>query len=386
MTMIFHSGVPHSLWVEAFTTATFLINRLPSSSLNFTSAYFLLYGNQPNYSTLRVFGTRCYPYTWDTKRNKFDPKSISCVFVGYSDKHKGYRCFDPKTQRMLVTRHVVFDEYMFPYKTKDISSHFNVHLTSFLENPPSFSKLPSPMIDIPMPSQITSPPPCALENNPIVLFPTPPTDQDSFPTSNTDCRAVSLHDNAMAFDDSTINGNCSSTDQNQLHSMVTRAKHGIYKPNPRYALVLISDDILREPQFVKMGLKHAGWRNAMLDELAALRQNQTWTLVPRAPHMNVVGSKWVFKTKLKADGSLDRLKARLVAKGHHQIDGIDYIETFSPVIKPGTIRLVLSLAMVRQWDIRQLDVKNAFLYGHISEDIYMTQPPGMHDPNSFVCL
>ncbi|KZV20191.1 cyanohydrin beta-glucosyltransferase-like [Dorcoceras hygrometricum] len=145
--------------------------------------------------------------------------------------------------------------------------------------------------------------------------------------------------------------------------MVTRASRGIYKPNPRYAFLLVGADIPREPRSVKTALQQTEWRAAMLDELAALNHNQTWTLVPRAPHMHVVGSKWVFKTKLKADGTLDRLKARLVAKGYHQIDGIDYVETFSPVIKPGTIRLVLSLDMVQRWDIRQLDVKNAFLHG-----------------------
>ena len=103
--------------------------------------------------------------------------------------------------------------------------------------------------------------------------------------------------------------------------------------------------------------------------------------------MHVIGCKWVLKPKLKPDGSLDRLKARLVAKGYHQIDGVDYTETFLPVIKPGTIRLVLSLALVRHWDIRQLDVKNAFLHGVLTEDIYMEQPPSMINPKfpSHVC-
>ena len=84
----------------------------------------------------------------------------------------------------------------------------------------------------------------------------------------------------------------------------------------------------------------------MLNELDALHQNKKWTLVPKESHMNIVRSKWVFKAKLKADGTLDRLKARIVAKDYHQVDGIDYIETFSPVIKLGTIRLVLSLPRV----------------------------------------
>ena len=97
--------------------------------------------------------------------------------------------------------------------------------------------------------------------------------------------------------------------------------------------------------------------------------------------MHVIGSKWVFKTKLEFDGTLDRLKARVVAKGYHQIDGLDYTETFSLVVKPGTIQLIISIALVHNWPLRQLDVKNAFLHGLISETIYMEQPPGMADPH-----
>ncbi|PNX68147.1 hypothetical protein L195_g056008, partial [Trifolium pratense] len=117
----------------------------------------------------------------------------------------------------------------------------------------------------------------------------------------------------------------------------------------------------------------------MDEELEALHKNQTWKLVPRTPNLHVIGSKWVFKSKLKPDGSLDRLKARLVAKGYHQVDGVDYTETFSPVIKPGTIRLIITIALVQKWSIRQLDVKNAFLHGVLSENIYMEQPPGIID-------
>jgi hypothetical protein len=165
------------------------------------------------------------------------------------------------------------------------------------------------------------------------------------------------------------------------HSMVTRSKHGIVKPNPKYALITMPcADIPRNPHNIRSALAHPGWKAAMDEEIEALHKNQTWELVPRTPNLHVIGSKWVFKSKIKPDGSLDHLKARLVAKGYYQVDGVDYIETFSPVIKPGTIRLIITIALVKKWSIRQLDVKNAFLHGVLSENIYMEQPPGMADP------
>ena len=118
----------------------------------------------------------------------------------------------------------------------------------------------------------------------------------------------------------------------------------------------------------------------MDEELKALHKNKTWVLIPRTSYIHVIGLKWVFKPKLKPDGSLDRLKARVVVKGYHQVDGLDYTETFSPVIKPGTIRMVITIALVKKWLICQLDVKkNAFLHGLISKDIHMEQSPGMVD-------
>jgi len=131
------------------------------------------------------------------------------------------------------------------------------------------------------------------------------------------------------------------------HHMTTRSQRGITKPNPKYALnSIISASIPREPRTVRSTLVHPGWKAAMEDELTSLHQNQTWQLVPRTKDMHIIGSKWVFKTKLKSDGTLDRLKARVVTKGYHQIDGLDYTETFSPVVKPGTIRLIIFIALV----------------------------------------
>jgi histone deacetylase 1/2 len=114
-------------------------------------------------------------------------------------------------------------------------------------------------------------------------------------------------------------------------------------------------------------------------------KNQTWRLVPSTRGQNVIDCKWVYKIKRKADGTVDRYKDRLVAKGFKHRYDIDYEDTFSPVVKAATIRLVLSLAVSRGWKLRQLDVKNAFLHGVLEEDVYMRQPPGYETRFGHVC-
>ncbi|KAD7117348.1 hypothetical protein E3N88_04616 [Mikania micrantha] len=116
-------------------------------------------------------------------------------------------------------------------------------------------------------------------------------------------------------------------------------------------------------------------------EYDALLRNRTWSLVPPDNAPNLVGCKWIFRTKFKPDGSVDRLKARLIAKGFHQRPGLYYIETFSPVVKPATLRIILSLATTHNWCLRQLDINNAFLQGHHTESVYMSQPSGFIDPS-----
>lgn len=126
----------------------------------------------------------------------------------------------------------------------------------------------------------------------------------------------------------------------------------------------------------------------MTDEYNALIKNGTWSLVPHKPTMNVVDCKWVYKIKRDQTGAIKRYKARLVAKGFHQQPGIDYHETFSPVVKPTTIWVVLSLVVTKQWPLRQLDVQNAFLHGDLQETVYLKQPAGFIDQQrpDHVCL
>ncbi|CAM8909774.1 unnamed protein product [Rhodiola kirilowii] len=114
----------------------------------------------------------------------------------------------------------------------------------------------------------------------------------------------------------------------------------------------------------------------MADEFNALIQAGIWTLVPRQSTMNVLPNKWVFRIKRHSDGSIQRHKARLVANGFHQQEGLDFGETFSPIVNHSTIRLILALSVQFSWPVRQLDVQNAFLHGYLTDEVYMRQPRG----------
>jgi hypothetical protein len=119
-------------------------------------------------------------------------------------------------------------------------------------------------------------------------------------------------------------------------------------------------------------LKDPNWLEAMTEEYRALLGNDTWDLVPPPRNANIVSGKWVFRHKLKPDGSLDRYKARWVLRGFSQEQGIDLDEMFSPVVKPATVHVVLSIALSLKWETRQLDVKNAFLHGSKLADTSQT--------------
>nr|GEW20723.1 serine/threonine-protein kinase TOR isoform X2 [Tanacetum cinerariifolium] len=159
-----------------------------------------------------------------------------------------------------------------------------------------------------------------------------------------------------------------------------------YNPSANHATVLPTT--ITEPTSFTIANNSPEWRHAMKEEYDALMKNGTWSLVPRASHTNVVDGKWVYRLKQDKNGTITRYKARFVAKGFRQQPGIDFHETFSPVVKSTTIRAVLSLAVTNDLPLRQLDIQNAFLHENLKEQVYMKQPPGFIDPQrpNHVCL
>nr|GEW51340.1 ribonuclease H-like domain-containing protein [Tanacetum cinerariifolium] len=162
------------------------------------------------------------------------------------------------------------------------------------------------------------------------------------------------------------------------HPMIIRSRIANNRPTQHLNLHVSSISLLLKSY--NAAFNDPNWKNAMTDEHNALINNNTWILVPRPTNANILRCMWLFFHKFLANGTLSRYKARLVVNGSTQIEGINVDETFSPIIKLGTIRTVLSLALSRHWPVHQLDVKNAFLHGDLTETVYMHQPLGFRDP------
>ena len=461
LALLAHSSLPLRFWDEAFLTACYLINRMPTPVLNKDTPLFRLFHVQPNYSSLRIFGCACWPSLRKYNAHKLEFRSKMCVFLGYSPLHKGYKCLDRTSGRIYISRDVVFDESVFPYSSPGVSVDIASieHALTFPSNEPvsdvhvrkydlsylspdlfsadaalisSQEPVAAPasagVIDVHAPSPeaassaspagttvglTTSPaaspvspgsaqpasPASGVAGSPAASpgLPSPP----GFPSSSSSAqpdvspRPVSpVAENGSAA--TPLVGSPSSLppstdDAAPGHTMVTRHCDHTRKAKT-YTDGTVRYDTRRRAFFAaptshRDALGEPAWRAAMSEGFAALRHTNTWVLVPQPPGVNIVGCKWIFKTKHRPDGSVDKHKARLVARGFTQQQGIDYGDTFSPVVKPATVRLVLSLAVSRGWCLRQIDVSNAFLHGFLAEDVYMQQPPGFEDARypSHVC-
>ena len=348
---------------------------------------------------MKLFGCAIFPLLRPYSKHKFVFRSTPCVFLSPSSNHSAFHCLDSSTGHIYLACHAKFIESIFPYISSDQESIPTdpsswLHVTSNLShwdsgdpsgmsyNPNSNSGMSSLS---PLSPLTTSPPPSVSYTTPLPSnsLTTPIPLSSSNHNSNTILSSLSSSPptKSKLFVDIYNKPDPPPPDNSQrTHSMTLRSST-ITKRQALLTHRTVINYLTQEPNTYNQAKSHAEWRDAMSRKIDALMTNNIWTLVPRPLGKNIVGNKWLFRIKRKADGSVERYKARLVAKGYTQEPSVDYSETFSPVIKYTTIQTLLSLATTSGWCIRQLDISNAFLHGTLQDEIYMEQPMGFVNSN-----
>ena len=288
----------------------------------------------------RVFGSKCYILRDRENLGKLDSKCDEGIFLGYSSTSRAYRVFNLNTKTIMESINVTVDENLAISEPQDDMDHPIVTDLPTLSPPTDSSEKVSESQEDKLTPRVTH--------------------QASPPRQPTPWVAK----NHAQVD---IIGN-------PERGVQTRSKVANLASYVCYTSQL-------EPKNMTEALTDSHWINAMQDELSQFSRNKVWNLVPRPKGKNVIGTKWIFTNKSDENGVIVRNKARLVAQGYTQVEGIDFDETFAPVARLESIRILLALACHLKFKLHQMDVKSAFLNGILEEEVYVEQPKGFEDPH-----
>lgn len=373
--LLYDAGLDKKFWAEATNTAVYLKNRSCASGLDNKTPYELWHNKKPDLSHVRIFGSQVMVHIPKEKRLKWDTKSKKHILVGFSENVKGYRIYDPVKRCVTTSRDVVIQENTERNCTND--SVVTVSVGDSVQDSDQTDESEAGRIIKSREEEIEK----GLDISSESEYLNAETDLDSTLQQSED-----LEEDALGQPEPSVSASDEATPQTTgpQDPLVKRVR----KQPERYGfsnLCTSSPEVSSDPSSVREALESPdrdSWIEAMRDELRAFEDNDAWVAVDALPSdKTLVQCKWVFKKKVNSDNSV-RYRARLVAKGFTQRPGIDYEETFSPVVRHSTLKLLFALSVQINLDITHLDVKTAFLNGHLKEDIYMVQPDINCDSNN----
>lgn len=349
--LLVESGLDKRFWGEAVSTANYLLNITPSSVIEGTP-FERWWGKQPDYTMIRVFGSQAYVHVPDEKRRKLDVKARKLVFVGYAEGRKAWRFLDTATNRITISRDAKFLEL------NGCEEETTGHVPTEL-----------PRDEVLVPVLPTAVPDRGADNR---VDDPEESDDDNCASYN------SANEFEPVTDDSVEGSDFEGFPEDEIRRRSRRTTKGV-PPRRLLEEIFFAQREEEEPRNLKEALSGPDrdqWMAAMTEELQSHKVNGTWELAELPVGRKAVGSKWIYKVKRNAAGEVIKFKSRLVAQGYSQQYGDDYDEVFAPVTKQATLRTFLAVASRKNMVLRHLDVKTAYLYGHLSEELYMRQPPG----------
>ncbi|KAK1607177.1 hypothetical protein QYE76_030850 [Lolium multiflorum] len=434
----------YNFWAEAISTACHSSNRLYlRKGLNKTP-YEILTGNKPNISYFKVFGCKCFYQIKGVRLSKFAPKALEGIFVGYGAESHTYRVFDVSSGIIIESCSVKFEEndgsqvgqvdvcagdeipqdaivrmgvgFFRPIEGHGVASREGLCSTTVEPSSSQHQQTPSSEAnDAPTQEQEENPPSHvqdqgqdqpSIQDQPFDICTSPNIvqdqahevehsqeieeaqieGQDGDPNDQVDqvtpprprktkeeieARRLARRDRILE-----IRGHTHDKVLGDVRAKVsTRRQLANFSNHHAYISVV-------EPKKVFEALEDSDWVDAMHEELNNFKRNKVWTLVEKPKECrNVIGTKWIFKNKQDEFGNIVRNKARLVAQGFSQVEGIDFGETYAPVARLESIRILLAYASHHNFKLQQMDVKSAFLNGPLHEEVYVKQPPGFEDLN-----
>uniref|UniRef100_A0AAV1TWC1 Polyprotein n=1 Tax=Peronospora matthiolae TaxID=2874970 RepID=A0AAV1TWC1_9STRA len=371
--LLHHAKLEKCFWAEAAMTAIYIKNRLPSPKIDHKTPFEIVYKSKPSVKHMRVFGCRAFILTPREKRLKWDPKACEGMFMGYEEASKAYRVYDIETGQVVISRDITFDESTFDFSMDrpsddDEDAELDLDLLAINEDDvrQTVYKQTGKRKSEARPGMSRS------------ARPRTGLEQASAPehVSNRHQKRRSSAPETMSDDEE--DASVYDQDDDSTPPTFWRASANAVEATDLAEPVTFQDAI--------NGPDQTHWRNAVKAELKSMHLRGVFRAAKLPRGQGAIGTKWVFKIKRKADGSVEKYKARLVAKGFKQKYGIDYTETFSPVVKYVTLRMVIAITKYFDWPLDQLDVVTAFLYGVMKEKVYCVIPEGVEMDGDFDCL